>query len=172
MKIMAIDLAVKKTGWALIDDDWSTWHPSVCRHGVVVAPDLPRHSVNRSKAERNLKLLHRFFCLPWEGVSNVVIERPRRWMRASKSTSTATQDAMIGVRHILELAVACETQAEIHYVDPNEWQSGMLSSCPGNTKEASVFRAEKDTGIIFEHDVADAVCMGLWWLKQWEMTAT
>ena len=161
MRILAIDLAVKKTGWALIDGD-------VRQHGIIVAPALPRRGSNRSKPSRNLKLLQRFSALPWDGVSDVVIERPRRWMRASKGTSTATQDAMIGVRHILELAVVTQSMAEIHYVDPNEWQSGMLSGYPGDTKEASVFRAKEETGIEFPHDVADAVCMGLWWLGQWE----
>jgi len=161
MKIMAIDLAVKKSGWALIDGD-------VTQDGVVVAPALPRHGSNRSKPSRNLKLLEKFSSLPWDGVTDVIIERPHRWMRVKRRMSTAAVDAMIGVRHILELAVVCNSQAEIHYVDPNEWQSAMIAGYPGDTKEASVFRAREETGIDFPHDVADAVCMGLWWLKQWE----
>ena len=84
MRILAIDLAVKKTGWALIEGERKPISEGVRQHGVIIASSLPRHGTNRSRAERNLSLYNEFYCLPWDGVTDVVIERPDRWMRAKR----------------------------------------------------------------------------------------
>jgi len=169
--ILSLDLALTHTGWALLSTE-----AHLLDHGLVVPPRLPRVHTLRDRAEREWRLFWAFLRLPWKGVSHVVYETPKKWMRASETTTDGVIAGLYSAETILHLACVARSDVELHAVDPNDWQEGMLTNIPvakakGRTKEASIARARLETGLELAEHEADAVCLGIWWVRkrEWEM---
>jgi hypothetical protein len=158
--ILAIDLAGRNTGWALMDES------AVYSDGVI-----------RMRSLKGYHWIHmaynRYMALPWEEVDVLLVEFPGAWLRASRRTSTRTVEVMYTARAVLLLTALSQPQdIEIHEINPNEWQPEMLVGSPLGNKETAIAIAAEETGSLChsEHD-ADAICMGLWWIRKRELDA-
>lgn len=157
MKLLSIDLAGLHSGWALfVDGEAMKW-------GTVEVPSLKGYGWIHMAYES-------FMGLPWDDVTTVLIEFPGKWLRASKRTSTRTLDVMYGARYMLLLAVLHQyLDIDIHEIDPNKWQKEMLDNSPWDRKvTANIFAVEHTAATLSEHE-ADAICMGLWWIRKEEL---
>ena len=164
VKVLGIDLALRAVGWALVDDDgeclgWDEFTTPAVRKGDAAG-----------RMARWAKLECELHALPWREADAVVVEYASRWPRAKRGTSTATLEAVMGAKAVLELVAWDEGATPPEYVDPNEWQRSSLSRSVLDTKRASVLVAEDAVGVPMGEHEADAYNMAVWWLKvgRWE----
>ena len=157
--ILAIDLAVRCSGWALFCGD-------LIAYGELRLPSLPKNSDSRAKAERDWQFWEEakgiITIQQWLALDTVVVEFPRRWMRAGNRTSTATLDAMTGVKHILFLAVVAMSDAKIEEVDPRDWKKPLEIK----EKPDSIAKVKELYDLETTQDEADAICIGRWWKER------
>ena len=154
--ILAIDLAVRCSGWALFDGD-------LVEYGMLKLPSLPKDATNRQKAERDWQFWEKAEGIiptqSWLNLDTVIIEFPHRWMRAAGRTSTATLDSMTGVKHIFMLVVIAMSEAEIEMVDPRDWKKPLNIK----SKDDAIAKVKELYDLETTHDEADAICVGVWW---------
>jgi len=159
MKILALDLALARTGWALLDGDR-------VRETNIITTDS-----SRLLRFRYLELYEALFTLFESNDLDIVLVEAPGWMRVSPRTSNQTLEAMLGAWTVCQVAFAQQQMwddCELIRLDPG--YAKRLLTGDQHAAKAVVQAALEAQGYAMDglnNDQADAISIGVaWWRNE------